>query len=89
MGEWKHSFTLRPLYLRGKSAGIHWIGGWVGPRAGLDTKMCKKSTATVLKLKHLGTKLTNRNGVHDEIRRRVTCGHVCYYSVLKLYFPKQ
>jgi len=37
MGEWKHSFTLRPLYLRGKSAGIHWIGGWVNPRTGLDS----------------------------------------------------
>jgi hypothetical protein len=31
------SFTHRPLYSRGKRAlGIHWIGGWVDPGAGLD-----------------------------------------------------
>jgi hypothetical protein len=30
------SFTPRPLYSRGKSPGTHCIGGWVGPRAGLD-----------------------------------------------------
>jgi hypothetical protein len=26
----------RPLYLRGKAPGIHWSGGLVNPRAGLD-----------------------------------------------------
>jgi hypothetical protein len=30
------SFTPRPLYTRGNSPGTHWIGGWVGPRTGLD-----------------------------------------------------
>jgi hypothetical protein len=25
------------LYPRGKNPHTHWIGGWVGPRAGLDT----------------------------------------------------
>jgi len=29
-------FTPLPLYLRGKSPGTHWIGGYMGPRAGLD-----------------------------------------------------
>jgi hypothetical protein len=33
---WVVRFTPRPLYPRGKNPGIHWIGGWVGPRAGLD-----------------------------------------------------
>jgi hypothetical protein len=33
---WLVSFTLRPLYPRGKNSGTHWIGGWVCPRAGLD-----------------------------------------------------
>jgi hypothetical protein len=33
---WVVSFTPRPLYPRGKSHSTHWIGGWVGPRAGLD-----------------------------------------------------
>jgi hypothetical protein len=31
------SFKPRPLYPPGKSAVTHWIGGWVGPRAGMDT----------------------------------------------------
>jgi hypothetical protein len=26
----------RPLYLGQKAPDTHWIGGWVGPRAGLD-----------------------------------------------------
>jgi hypothetical protein len=30
------SFTPRPLYPPGKVPGTHWIGGWVGPRTGLD-----------------------------------------------------
>jgi hypothetical protein len=29
----------RPLYPHGKSPGTHWIGGWVGPKAGLDAVM--------------------------------------------------
>jgi hypothetical protein len=52
MGEWRYSssilgldtscryvvsFTTRPLYLPEKvPPGTHWIGGWVGPREGLD-----------------------------------------------------
>jgi hypothetical protein len=30
------SYTSRPLYLREKAPGIQWIGGWIGPRYGLD-----------------------------------------------------
>jgi hypothetical protein len=30
------TFTLRPLYPRRKSPRIHWIGGCVDPRAGMD-----------------------------------------------------
>jgi hypothetical protein len=33
---WVVSFTPRPLYLRKRAPGTHWIGGWVSPRAGLD-----------------------------------------------------
>jgi hypothetical protein len=29
-------FTVRLLYSRGKSPGIHWIGGWMGPKTGMD-----------------------------------------------------
>jgi hypothetical protein len=31
---WVVSFTLRPLYLQGKSRDTHLLGRWVGPRAG-------------------------------------------------------
>jgi hypothetical protein len=27
------------LYSREKTPGTHWTGGWVGPRAGLDTEV--------------------------------------------------
>jgi len=30
------SYTPRPLYPLGKSSGTHWIGGWVGPKTGLE-----------------------------------------------------
>jgi hypothetical protein len=33
--KWVVSFMPRPHYPRRKSPVIHWIGGWVGPRAGL------------------------------------------------------
>jgi hypothetical protein len=39
---WVVSFTHRPLYPQGKSPGTHWIGGWMGPRAGLDTVAKRK-----------------------------------------------
>jgi len=43
------SSTGRPLYPQGKSPTTHWIGGWLGPRAGLNavTKRrnpCREST---------------------------------------------
>jgi hypothetical protein len=31
------SFTLWSLYLFGQNSGTHWIGGWLDPKAGLDT----------------------------------------------------
>jgi hypothetical protein len=30
------------LYPQGKNPGTHWIGGWVGPRAGLDAGARRK-----------------------------------------------
>jgi len=36
------SFTPLPLYLWGKNHGTHRIGGWVGPRAGLDAVAKRK-----------------------------------------------
>jgi hypothetical protein len=42
---WKRvvSFTPRPLYFMLRALGTHWIGGWMSPRAGLDTMANKKS----------------------------------------------
>jgi hypothetical protein len=39
---WVISFTPRPLYTRERDRGTHWIGGWVGPRAGLDAAEKRK-----------------------------------------------
>jgi hypothetical protein len=36
------SVKLRPLYPRDKAPGTHWIGGWVGPRAGLNAVVKRK-----------------------------------------------
>jgi hypothetical protein len=36
------SFTPRPLYPQGKATGTHWIGGWMGPRTGLDAVANRK-----------------------------------------------
>jgi hypothetical protein len=33
-GEWSASRSVR--FIPGKASGTHWIGGWVGPTAGLD-----------------------------------------------------
>jgi len=37
------SFMPWPLHPAEKAPGTHWIGSWVGPRAGLDV-MTKKSS---------------------------------------------
>jgi hypothetical protein len=51
---WVISFMPLPLYRRGKCPGIHWIGGWVGPRAGLDdVEKGKFLTLQVLELRPL------------------------------------
>jgi hypothetical protein len=34
------------LWPRGKGPGTHWTGGWVGPRAGVDTDVEEKSLAS-------------------------------------------
>jgi hypothetical protein len=36
------SFTPLPLYSQGKAPDTHLIGGWVGPRAGLDVLVRRK-----------------------------------------------
>lgn len=41
----------------------------------------------VSKFKYLGTALTNKNDVHDEIRERINSGIASYYVVWKLIIP--
>jgi len=43
-GEWSASRRFTP---RERAPGTHWIGGWVGPRAGLDTLMRRKIPSRV------------------------------------------
>jgi len=40
----------------------------------------------VEELKYLGTTLTNKNSIQEEIRRRLKVGNACYYSVQNLLF---
>jgi hypothetical protein len=35
------SFTPQPLYPRERAPGINWIGGWMGPSAGLGVVVRK------------------------------------------------
>jgi hypothetical protein len=37
-GEWSASRPVRALAPGERTPGTHWTGGWVGPRAGLDTE---------------------------------------------------
>jgi hypothetical protein len=41
-GEWSASRPGRALPPGERTPGTHWIGGWVGPRAGLDTGARRK-----------------------------------------------
>jgi hypothetical protein len=39
---WMFIFTPRPLYAKERAPDTNWIGGWVGPRAGLDAVEWRK-----------------------------------------------
>jgi hypothetical protein len=45
------NFTLWPFYLhRERAPGTHWMGGWVGLRAGLEPVVEKKNSQLLLGL---------------------------------------
>jgi hypothetical protein len=39
---WVVNFTLWPLYPQERAPSIHWMGGWVGPKTGLDEMDSRK-----------------------------------------------
>jgi hypothetical protein len=44
------SFIPQPLNTEGKNPSIHWIGGWMGPRAGLNVMEKRKMLAPLKNL---------------------------------------
>jgi hypothetical protein len=49
-----------------------------------NMKTYNKSFERVEEFKCLGTTLTNRNSIHEEIKSRLKSGNVCYHSVQNL-----
>jgi hypothetical protein len=59
---WVVSFTPRPRYPRERTAGIHWIGGWVDLRASLnDVEVRKFLTQPGLELRPLGSRARSQS----------------------------
>ena len=49
-----------------------------------NIKIRKKPSARVEQLKYLGTNLTNRNSILEELKSRTNSGNICYHSVQNL-----
>ena len=47
-------------------------------------KIDNSSIERVKEFKYLGTTLTNRNSIQEEIKSRLKLGNACYYSVYNL-----
>jgi hypothetical protein len=54
---WVDGFTPQPFYSQGTAPCTHWIGGWVGPRAGLDAVVKRKIPARIRTPDHLALSL--------------------------------
>jgi hypothetical protein len=49
-----------------------------------NIRIDNESFEKVTKFKYLGTTLTDRNDIHDEIKSSLSSGNACYYSVQNL-----
>ena len=49
-----------------------------------NMKIDNSSIERVEEFKYLGTTLTNKNSIEEEIKSRLKLGNVCYYSVQNL-----
>jgi hypothetical protein len=49
-----------------------------------NIRIANESFEKVAKFKYVGTMLTNRNDIHDEVKSRLNSGNACYYSVQNL-----
>jgi hypothetical protein len=49
-----------------------------------NVRLANESFENVAKFKYVGTTLTNRNDIHDEIKSRLNSGNACYCSIQNL-----
>jgi hypothetical protein len=87
------SFSPRPLYLQGKSLCAHWVGGWVGPRAGLDASV-KRKCLTLCRESNPGRPAPSLVTILTELPRlpllkinRIEIMKLVIMTLLQIYFP--